>query len=82
MHPSLLELGQHHLKLAITNQRVSTDDGQVERLVLVDQREQVRDELIALIVGELTQLGRATQMRGVKGIASGATQRAFLRDLD
>ena len=82
MNPSLFELGQHPLKLSITNQRVSTNDGQVDRLVHIDQREQVRDEPIALIVGELTQLGRATQMRGVKGIAPGATQRAFLRDLD
>jgi hypothetical protein len=54
----------------------------VERLALIDHRQHAPDKFIALKVGELAQLGRAAEMRRIKGIASRAPQRAFFCDFD
>jgi hypothetical protein len=54
----------------------------VERLALVDHRKHFGNQLIALEVGELAQLGRASKMRSIEGIAPGASQGAFFGDFD
>jgi hypothetical protein len=50
--------------------------------MLIDQRKHPLDEFIALEVGEFAQLGRASEMCRIEGIASRAPQGAFLCDLD
>ena len=50
--------------------------------MLVDQGEHPHNQFVALKVRELAKLCRTSQMCRIEGVASGATQGAFLGDLD
>jgi hypothetical protein len=54
----------------------------VQRLVLVDEGKNSRDEFIAFKVRKLPQLARASGMRSIECVASGAPQGAFFCYLD
>ena len=62
-----------------TRRAGACDDRQARGL---DKREDSTNELLTLEVGKLTQLNRATQMRGVKCIASRTAKWTLLRNLN
>ncbi len=73
------KLGKQHFEFAIADERVSADDRQMERLVLVDQLEHAVDQLLSFEIREAAQVGGA-EMRVFVGVASGTAQRAFFGD--
>jgi hypothetical protein len=77
-----LDLGQEQLQFTIANEGIATDQGDVERLELVDEGEDAGDQLFSAEVGELTEDGFAAQVGGVKGVAAGTAQGTFLGDFD
>jgi hypothetical protein len=68
--------------LSIANKGIAADQRDVQGLVMIDKREDSTNELLTLEVGKLTQLNRATQMRGVKCIASRTAKWTLLRNLN
>ena len=54
----------------------------MERPMVIDERHEAADELIALVIGEPTQRDVATQMLIAICVTTGATQRTFFGDFD
>ena len=77
-----LDLWQEQIEFAIANERIATDQGDMERTMLVDQGEHSPHQFVAFKVRELAKLGWTAKMSLVEGVASGAAQGAFLGDLD
>lgn len=59
MNATVHELRQESVNLTIANQGIATDDGEVERLVPIDQLEDPRYQFLAFEVGQATQVRRA-----------------------
>ena len=73
---------QDLLQLAIAHQRLAADDRHVQRLVLVDERQEPIDELLTLVVADLSERDVAAEMLVAVGVASRAAQRALAGDFD
>jgi hypothetical protein len=56
MDTAALKLGQQDLELAITNQGIPTYEGEMERLLAVDNCQQPADEVVAFVIGELAEV--------------------------
>jgi hypothetical protein len=82
MHAAALDLGQKKFELAVANEGVASDEGDVEWLVVVDDGEHFCDQLLSFEVGELTEFGLASEVGRVEGIATGAAERAFFGDFN
>lgn len=56
----------------------------MQRALLVDYLQDVNDEFVILIIGELTEsdVAFATEMGWIVGVASGAAERALAGDFD
>src|ERR1019366_5896643 len=81
MNTAALKLRKEQIDFAIAYQRIAADERHVQWLVLIDDGEHSRHQLISFEVGKLTQLW-TLKMRCVEGITSRATQRTFFCDLD
>lgn len=66
-------LGQKGIDFAIADKRIAPNEGDMKRLVLVDQGEYARDEIIATEVGEIPEPGLSAEMRVVERVASRAS---------
>jgi hypothetical protein len=82
MHTTALDLREQSIKFAVPNHGIAANQGDMERPVLIDQRENARDQLVAPVVGEFPELGFASKMGSVEGIAPGTAQGALFGDLD
>ncbi len=84
MNAAAVELGQDRFELAIADEGVAADEGDVERLVLVDYAEDVFDQGVFLVVGQLAKgdVAVASEMGWIVGVASGTAEGAFAGDLD
>ena len=74
VNAAAVEFGQDHLELAVADEGVAADEGDVERLVLIDYTENVFDQGVFLVVGQLTESDAAvdSEMGWIVGVASGA----------
>jgi hypothetical protein len=77
-----VDLGEEHLQLAVTNEWVSSDEGDMQRLLSIDNGEDVPDEVVSLEIRELAKLGFAAEMSGIEGVAAGTTKWALFGDFD
>ena len=82
VNPARGKQRQDRVQLAIADERFAADDRHVQRLVPIDQRDDAVDELLALEVADLPQRDLAAEVIVAVGVAAGASQRAFARDLD
>ena len=76
------ELRQKFVQLAIPDERFAADDGEVKSAVLAHEPQDFGDQRFALVVRDLAQVDVAAEMIGPVGIAAGAAQRTFSRNLD
>jgi hypothetical protein len=77
-----LNLRDELLEFAVADEGIAANEGDVQRLPLVEQGEDAVDQLISAKVGELGQQSVVAEVSGVECVAAGATQRAFFSDLD
>jgi hypothetical protein len=79
-----VELRKDRFELAITDEGVSADEGDVEGLVLVDDAEDVFDEGVFLIVGQLAKGDGAisSEVGRIVGVASGTAKWTFPGEFD
>jgi hypothetical protein len=77
-----LDLRKKKFELAVPDQRVTSNEGDVQGFVLVDQSEYSRDQFIPLEVRELTELDGTAQVSRIEGIASGTPQGTFFGEFD
>jgi hypothetical protein len=82
VHAAGIELGEKELQFAIADQGVSTDEGDMQRLLAVHNRKNFLNEVVAFKVGELPQICFPTQMSCIKRITARATKGALLGDLN
>jgi hypothetical protein len=82
MNAPSIQLGKQFFELSIADQGISPDQREVHRLLAVDHRQYLRDQLGSFEVGELAQYGFPAQVGQVKGITTGTAKRALLRDLN
>jgi hypothetical protein len=68
MHTAAFDLRQQRPEFTIPDQRVATHQGDVQRLVLIDEGKHSRDEFAAFKVRKLAQLARASEMRRIGSI--------------
>ena len=80
--PRSASLGQDLVQLPEADQRLAADDRDVDRLLLVDDREDAVDQFLAFVVGDLAKRDVAAEVLVTVGVAARAAQRAFARDLD
>jgi hypothetical protein len=80
--PALGETGQNRIELAEPHQRFAADDREMKRLVLIDQLEELVDQLLALVVANLTERDAAAEMLVVVCVATGAAQRTLASDFN
>ena len=73
---------QQRPELSVADQRLSTDDRQVQGPMLVDQTEHPVDQFLALEIAQLAEVDLAAEMLVAVRIAAGAAQRTLARDLD
>jgi hypothetical protein len=81
MNAALDQLRQESVDLTVANQGIPADDGEVERLVSIDQLDDPSYQFLPFVVGQATQVRRAQVVIFVS-VATGAAQRAFTGDLD
>jgi hypothetical protein len=83
MNSAPVEFWQEHIEFTVTNQRVSTDKGKMERSIVVDQTQHSLYQRILFIVHQLAKSkARVAQMRSVVGITSWTPERALPRDFN
>ena len=80
MDVAAIEFREELLKLAVANEGIAADEGEVERPVLVDDGEYAGDKLIATEVSEIAQAGGSPEVGIVEGVAARAAQGAFAGD--
>ena len=73
---------QNLLQLAEPDERLAADDRDVNRLLLVDDRENAIDEFLSFVVGDLSERDVAAEVLVAVGVAARAAERAFARDFD
>jgi hypothetical protein len=69
-------------ELTVTNQRISSDQGEVERLEPIDHVEHPANQRVPLAIGQFLQGHAAAQVGGFVRVAARAMQRAFASDFD
>jgi len=79
---TLRKLGQQHVELAITHQRLTADERHVQRLEPIDDVDNAVDQRLALSIRERPQRLAAAEMVVAVRVASRTTERAFPRDFD
>jgi hypothetical protein len=84
MNAATVKFGEDRFELAIADEGIAADEGYVERLVLVDYAEDVFDQGVLLVVGQLAKGDGAvtSEVGWIVGVASGAAEGAFSGDLD
>lgn len=76
------ELGEDAAELAVADHGLAADEGDVEGLVVVDEREDTTDERVASVIGELAEGLAAPEVVFAEGITAGTAERALARDFD
>ena len=76
------QLGEDLAEFLEADERLAADDRQVERFVVIDQRHEARDELVALVVADAAQGDLTTEVFVAVCVAARAPERALLGDLD
>jgi hypothetical protein len=76
------ENGQNLIQLPETYQRFSADNGHVQRAVLIHQPDHSIYQLLSLKITDLPKYGITPEMIRPVRITTGASQRAFLRNLN
>jgi hypothetical protein len=66
----------------MANEGLAADQGNVQRLVFLDEIKDTLDQRVAAEIGEIAQGLIAAKMLAAVGIASGAVQRALPRYFD
>jgi hypothetical protein len=81
---TFVEFGKDRFELAIADEGISADEGDMERLVLVNYAEDIFYESVFFIVGELAEGDGtvASEVGRIEGITSGAAERAFPSEFD
>jgi hypothetical protein len=69
--------GQKDIQLAIADQRITADNGEMQRAIFVHQSENIGYEGIAFVVRELPERKTFTRMTKLIGIAAGTTEWTF-----
>jgi hypothetical protein len=82
MHSTTLDLRQKQFKLAVAHERITSHEGDMKRLVIVDDGQHFFYQLVSLEIGELAKLGCASKMGRVERITARAAQGAFFGDFD
>jgi hypothetical protein len=82
MNPSIDQPRDHQLEFTIPDERVASDNRQVQGLKPVDDFEDTVYELLPLAITKTSQSHPSSQVRVIIGIASGTTQRAFAGNLN
>lgn len=83
MKVALEKPGEQGFELAIAHERISADEREMKRLILVDDAEDAFDKFSATIVRKIAEsCGRISKVPIEIGIASGTTKWTLARDLD
>src|SRR5450631_1408400 len=83
MNTALLEPREKHLQLAVAHQGVATHQGEVDRLLAIDDGEDAADQVVAFVIGQLAQVHPAgAQMFRLVRVTTGAPQGALAGDFD
>jgi hypothetical protein len=84
VNAATVELGQEGFELAISDEGVAADEGDVERLMLVDYAEDIFDECVFFVIRQLAKgdVAFAAEVGWIEGVASGTAEGTFTGDLD
>ncbi len=82
MNTPVGQLGQDLVQLPIAHQRLAAHDGDVHRLVLVDQAHELGDQLRPLEVVELAQGGAGAEVIVGERVAAGAGEGTLACDFN
>ena len=77
-----LDLRDKLLEFTVSNEGIAANEGDVQRLLFVEQGQDAVDQLLSAKVGEFGQQSVVAEVSWVEGVAAGATQRALFGDLD
>jgi hypothetical protein len=66
----------------MANERFAADDGQVQRPVLVDEREDAVDQRLAFQVADIAERDRSTEVIVAVGITARAAERTLAGDFN
>jgi hypothetical protein len=69
--------GQKDIQFAIADQRITADDGEMQRAILVHESENIGYEGITFVVRELPERKAFTRMTKLIRIAAGTTEWTF-----
>jgi hypothetical protein len=83
VYAALLELRKEHFQLAITHQRITADNGEMNGTLAINDRQEPANEVVAFVVGQLAEIDACgSQMLGLIRVASRAAQGALTGDFD
>jgi hypothetical protein len=84
VNSATVKLGDDEFELAMPDQGVASDEGDMKRPVLIDNLEDVANQLIVLVVGKLTESDASpgAEVSGIVGVAARAAQGAFTGNFD
>jgi hypothetical protein len=82
MNPSIDQQRDHQLEFTIPDERIASDNRQVQRLKSVDDFQDTVYEFLPPAITETSQSHPSSQVRVIIGIASGTMQRAFASNLN
>src|SRR5580658_1106770 len=74
--------GQHAAQLAMADQRLTTHQGNLNRVVALDQAQDSVDQIVTAKIAHVGKTRSVTEMRVTIRVATRATERTFPRDLD
>jgi hypothetical protein len=78
---TLDQLRQQDLEFAVPDERVASDNRQMERAMLIHHVEHAGDQFLSFEIGQAAQV-RGPEMGVFVGVAPGTTQRAFFRNFN
>jgi hypothetical protein len=73
---------QQRVELFVADEGLTADDRQMQRTMLVDEREDTVDQLLPFEIADLPQRQLTAQMIVAVGVAAGTSQRTLTRDLN
>jgi hypothetical protein len=81
---AVFEFGEDCFQFTKANERISADEGDVEGLKFVDSLEDVSDEFVVLIVGQLTkgEVSFSAEVGGIVGVTARTAERALTGNFD
>ena len=82
VYASFGHLRQNLVEFPVPDQRLASDDRDMQRPEAIDEREESRDQLVALVIGQPSEGDVAAEVLIAVGVATRASQRALLGDLD